>query len=209
MKILVTGGRGMLGREIISKLSPKHEMLVADLPEWDITDDEKFMARTVEFAPDVIIHTAAMTNVDGCESDKTLATKLNEDGSRNVAIAAAATGARLMAISTDYVFGAIPPSKSWAWSETDLPHPTSVYGATKLAGERMIQMILPTAVILRTAWLYGHGGPSFVHTMARLGSLDDDPVKVVNASTLGRYHKKFRLIWITRIPPAPDKPQHG
>lgn len=180
MKILVTGGCGMLGREIISRLSPKHETLAADLPEWDITDGEDFTSRCLDFAPDVIIHAAAMTNVDGCEKAALEAGRINEDGSRNVAIAAVAAGARLIAISTDYVFGACPPSKNWAWSETDLPHPTSVYGATKLAGERMISMIQPAAVILRIAWLYGHGGPSFVHTMARLGSEEGEALKVVN-----------------------------
>ena len=109
-----------------------------------------------------------------------LAFRLNEEGTRNVALACKASGARLIAISTDYVFSGEPPREPWAWSETDIPRPRTVYGASKFAGEQMIQMILPDAVILRIAWLYGAGGPSFVHTMARLGAQEGPALKVVN-----------------------------
>ena len=126
-------------------------------------------------APDVVIHCAAMTNVDACEADRDLAFKLNEEGSRNVALACSACGARLFAISTDYVFSGEPPREPWAWSETDIPRPRTVYGASKFAGEQMIQMLLPEAVIIRIAWLYGAGGSSFVHTMAKLGAVSTRP----------------------------------
>ena len=121
-----------------------------------------------------------MTAVDRCETERDLAFRLNEDGSRNVALAAKACGARLFAISTDYVFSGEPPREPWAWSETDIPRPRTVYGASKFAGEQMIQMLLPEAVIIRIAWLYGAGGPSFVHTMAKLGAQEGAPLKVVN-----------------------------
>ena len=179
MKILITGGKGMLGRTLQRELA-EHELTVADLPEWDITDDVGFSGKAVAAAPDVIIHCAAMTKVDDCEAKRELAFKLNEEGSRNVALAAKACGARLIAISTDYVFSGEPPREPWAWSETDIPRPRTVYGASKFAGEQMIQMILPEAVILRIAWLYGAGGPSFVHTMAKLGACEGAPLKVVN-----------------------------
>jgi len=179
MKILITGGKGMLGRTLQKELAA-HELVVADLPEWDITDDQDFLAKTAAEAPDVIIHCAAMTKVDDCETNRELAFKLNEMGSRNVALAAKVCGARLIAISTDYVFSGEPPREPWAWSETDIPRPRTVYGASKFAGEQMIQMILPEAVILRIAWLYGAGGPSFIHTMAKLGAQAGDPLKVVN-----------------------------
>lgn len=179
MKILITGGRGMLGRTLQNELAA-HELVVADLPEWDITKDEDFLAKASEVAPDVIIHCAAMTKVDDCEAKRDLAFLLNETGSRNVALAAKVCGARLIAISTDYVFSGEPPREPWAWSETDIPRPQTVYGASKFAGEQMIQMILPEAVILRIAWLYGEGGPSFVHTMAKLGAQEGVPLKVVN-----------------------------
>ena len=187
MKILITGGKGMLGRTLLRELGSAtegersdNEIVIADLPEWDITDDTGFVTKVGEVKPDLIVHCAAMTKVDDCEAKRDLAFKLNEEGSRNVALAAKACGARLFAISTDYVFSGEPPKEPWAWSETDIPRPRTVYGASKFAGEQMIQMILPEAVIIRIAWLYGSGGPSFVHTMAKLGAQDGAPLKVVN-----------------------------
>ena len=179
MKILITGGKGMLGRTLQKELAG-NEIVVADLPEWDITDDVGLMTKTVEAAPELVIHCAAMTKVDDCETNRDLAFKLNEIGTRNVALACKACGARLIAISTDYVFSGEPPKEPWAWGEMDIPRPRTVYGASKFAGEQMIQMILPEAVILRIAWLYGAGGPSFVHTMAKLGAQEGAPLKVVN-----------------------------
>ena len=169
----------MLGRTLQKELAD-HELTVADLPEWDITDDAGFVAHVGEVMPDLIVHCAAMTKVDDCEAKRDLAFKLNEEGSRNVALAAKVCGARLFAISTDYVFSGEPPREPWAWSETDIPRPRTVYGASKFAGEQMIQMILPEAVIIRIAWLYGAGGPSFVHTMAKLGAQEGAPLKVVD-----------------------------
>lgn len=182
MKIVVTGGDGMLGRTLRRALAG-HELISADLPGWDITDDAAFTAKLLAAAPDVVVHCAAMTNVDACETQREAAFRLNEDGSRNVALACKACGARLIAISTDYVFSGEPPREPWAWRETDIPRPRTVYGASKFAGEQMVQMILPEAVILRVAWLYGAGGPSFVHRMAKLGRQGGDPLKVVNDQT--------------------------
>ena len=179
MKIVITGGKGMLGRTLQKELA-SNEIVVADLPEWDITDADGFTAHLAAENPDVVVHCAAMTKVDDCETKRELAFKLNEEGSRNVALACKMCGARLIAISTDYVFSGEPPREPWAWSETDIPRPRTVYGASKFAGEQMIQMILPDAVILRIAWLYGAGGPSFIHTMAKLGSQEGGPLKVVD-----------------------------
>ena len=181
MKILITGGKGMLGRTLERHLEGENEILVADLPDWDITDDTRFFEQVQAAKPDLVIHCAAMTKVDDCEAKREAALRLNEEGTRNVALAAKACGARLFAISTDYVFSGEPPREPWAWSETDIPRPRTVYGASKFAGEQMIEMIYPeNAVILRIAWLYGAGGPSFVHTMAKLGVQDGAPLKVVD-----------------------------
>lgn len=181
MKILITGGRGMLGRTLCAELGGVHEVEVADLPEWDITNADAFLSKTLAAAPDVVIHCAAMTNVDACESQRDLAFRLNEEGTRNVAVATKAAGARLVAISTDYVFSGNPPREPWAWGEDDIANPRTVYGASKLGGERMVQMICPdSSVILRIAWLYGAGGPSFVHTMSALGMKEGAPLKVVD-----------------------------
>lgn len=179
MKILITGGKGMLGRTLQKELS-EHEITIADLPEWDITDDIGFSRKLAGLSPDLVVHCAAMTNVDGCESDREKAFLINEVGSRNVALACKIASSRLIAISTDYVFSGEPPQEPWAWGEGDLPRPRTVYGQSKLAGERMITMLLEDAVILRVAWLYGAGGPSFVHTMAKLGEQEGPALKVVN-----------------------------
>lgn len=179
MKIVITGGKGMLGRTLQRELAD-HELVIADLPEWDVTDDEGFCRKLMAAAPDAVIHCAAMTKVDDCEMNRELAFKLNEEGSRNVAIACQACGARLFAISTDYVFSGDPPRTPWAWSETDIPRPRTVYGLSKFSGEQMVQMLNPSATILRIAWLYGAGGPSFVHKMADLGAREGAPLRVVN-----------------------------
>jgi len=172
----------MLGRTLRRELGEKdgHETIVADLPDWDITKDDELIEAMANVAPDLVIHCAAMTKVDDCESNRELAFRLNEEGSRNVALAAKACGARLVAISTDYVFSGEPPREPWAWSETDLPRPRTVYGLSKYAGEQMVSMLYPDAAILRIAWLYGLGGPSFVHTMVNLGAENAGPLKVVD-----------------------------
>lgn len=169
----------MLGRTLQRELAG-HEVVAADLPDWDITDDAAFLEKTLDAAPDLVIHCAAMTKVDECETNREQAFKLNEDGTRNVALAAKAAGARLIAISTDYVFSGEPPREPWAWGETDMPRPRTVYGLSKFAGEQMATLLYPDSVILRIAWLYGAGGPSFVHTMAALGAQEGAPLKVVD-----------------------------
>ena len=181
MKIVITGGKGMLGRTLQKEFSTE-DVIVADLPDWDITDCDAFTSRLLAESPDLVIHAAAMTKVDDCETNSDLAYKLNEEGSRNVAMAAKACGARLVAISTDYVFSGEAPKEKWAWGEQDIPRPRTVYGASKFAGEQMVEMIYPeNSVVLRIAWLYGAGGPSFVHTMAKLGAdASGAPLKVVD-----------------------------
>ena len=169
----------MLGRTLCEAFK-SDEVFVADLPECDITDRSSIAAFFAEADPDVVIHAAAMTNVDGCETDSALAYKINEEGTRNVAIVSAAMNARLIAISTDYVFSGELDEGCDAWSEEDTPRPRTVYGASKFAGEEMIRSLYPEAVVLRIAWLYGAGGPSFVHTMVKLLSAEGEPVNVVN-----------------------------
>lgn len=187
MKILITGGKGMLGRTLQRRFAD-HELFVADLPETDITKAGPLVETFGRFSPDVVIHCAAMTRVDDCETQEELAFRLNGMASANVALAAKACGARLIAISTDYVFsgfrpGEHPPfcpSSSEGYLETDRPLPATVYGKSKLSGENCIRDILPTATIVRIAWLYGAAGPSFIHTMARLGVQEGAPLKVVD-----------------------------
>jgi len=176
MSILITGAKGMLGREIAKHLA-NEDLLLTDVEELDITNTAAVKAAVIENRPSAIIHCAAMTAVDDCESNKQQAFLINETGSANVAHAAAETGSHLIAISTDYVFDG---TLDRPYHEADETNPQSVYGASKLAGERAIQQNCPNHTILRIAWLYGPGGPSFVHTMLRLLGQEGEPLKVVN-----------------------------
>ena len=182
----------MLGRTLQRHLAG-HDLFIADLPEVDILDREGLVSCFQAFRPEVVIHCAAMTKVDACEEQSVLAFRLNGMGSANVAEACRCCGARLIAISTDYVFsgdvrewslasdgGHGRDADSEGWRETDPSFPRTVYGKSKLAGERSILDVLPSATILRIAWLYGAGGPSFIHTMVKLGKDMGDPLRVVN-----------------------------
>ena len=181
MKIIVTGCRGQLGTEILkqlregrSEIGPIPEKLLnatvlpVDLPELDISNYrmvDEFIRRN---RPDVIINCAAYTNVDGCESHTEDAFKVNALGPRNLAIAAQKVGAKLVHVSTDYVFsgkenGGVP------LDESALPAPVSAYGRTKLLGEQYVRQFCPRSFVVRTAWLYSHTGKNFVFTMVNAG----------------------------------------
>lgn len=164
MKILITACNGQLGIDITEHFSKTCTVAAYKDVDLDITDEKKVMDVVAKEKPDVIINTAAITNVDGCETNKPLAERVNRDGAGVMARAAASVGAKLVHISTDYVFdgGSKKP-----YSETDIPCPQSVYGETKLAGEREVQKY-EKSFILRTAWLYGPHGNNFVKTMLRI-----------------------------------------
>lgn len=177
MRVVLTGGKGMLGRTLCRELRD-FEMIPTDLPEADITDGAGFDAVCRKYHPDTVIHCAAMTAVDTCETATDLAWKLNAVGSANVAAACHRQGIRLIAMSTDYVFNgdaAVP------YTEFDTPNGgINVYGQSKWAGEQAIRMHCPNHVIARISWLYGPGGPSFVHTMLRLADGTRNCLKVVD-----------------------------
>jgi len=176
MKILVTGGRGMLGRTI-SGVFADCDIVVADLPECDITDAAGFDRFLAAAAPDAVIHCAAMTAVDRCESEPELAWKLNAAGSMNVAAACHRRGVRLLAISTDYVFGGELDRPYHEFDAAGGAH--TVYGQTKFAGEELIRRHCPNHLVCRISWLYGAGGPSFVHAMMKLADGSRPELKVV------------------------------
>jgi len=167
----------MLGRTLQRRLGEKHQLFIADLPEVDITRSQIIDQAVSSFRPDVVIHAAAMTQVDACETDSDKAFKINALGSANVARAAQRWGARLIALSTDYVFdGALDRP----YDEFDKPAPKTVYGASKLAGEEAVRAHCSDHTIVRIAWLYGENGPSFFHAMVKVGQQVGDPLKVVN-----------------------------
>lgn len=176
MRVVVTGGKGMLGRTLQQVLAG-HELLVADLPEWDILDAAGFDAKLAAAHADAVIHCAAMTAVDKCETETDLAYKLNAVGSMNVAAACHRNGVRLIAISTDYVFGGELDRPYHEFDVAGGAH--TVYGASKFAGEEMIRRHCPNHVICRISWLYGFGGPSFVHAMMNLADGTRPVLKVV------------------------------
>ena len=179
MKVLLTGGKGMLGRTIRRILGGRFEVIPTDLPEADITDPGVFSAVLAKHSPDAVIHCAAMTAVDKCETERELAYRLNERGSANVATACKAVGCRLLAISTDYVFDGFADH---AYTEYDTANGgATLYGKSKFAGEEAIRRIYPeNSVICRVSWLYGFGGPSFVHTMLQLADGSRPVLKVVS-----------------------------
>lgn len=175
-RILITGGTGMLGRSLVRHLGTQ----VVSAPgsrDLDVTDATAVDAAIAAWKPTTVIHCAALTAVDRCESERDLAMRVNGIGSANVAKACQRHGARLIAISTDYVF---PGDLDRPYHEQDAPGPRTVYGQSKLAGEEAVRANCPDHLIARVAWLYGAGGPSFLHTMLKLGQQDGEALKVVD-----------------------------
>lgn len=175
-KILVTGCNGQLGRAIQKEYAGTVDFILTDVVEGDnitslnIMDLDQVLSFVEARQPDVIINCAAATNVDGCEKDWDFAYKLNALGPRNLAIAAEKYGAKLVHVSTDYVF---PGNATEPITEFDTPAPISAYGKTKLAGENFVQQFCHRYFIVRTAWLYGDG-KNFVKTMLSLSETHDE-----------------------------------
>ncbi|MCD6249963.1 MAG: dTDP-4-dehydrorhamnose reductase [candidate division Zixibacteria bacterium] len=185
-KIFLTGHRGQLGSDLLTILSEKYEVAGFDLPELDICNEQAVLDAMRIVRPDVAIHTAAYTDVDGCESNRETAMTVNAVGTHNLALACAEMGTRLIYYSTDYVFDG---TKAEAYLETDQPNPKTTYGLSKLAGERAIEVLVENHLIMRIAWVYGRTGRNFVKTMIHLGRQQLDrigrgdnvtPLKVVD-----------------------------
>ena len=176
---LLTGGNGQLGTELRHLLDEKGMAYVStDAAELDITDAEKTMEYITNLKPEIIFHCAAYTAVDKAEEEgKELDEKINVDGTKNVALAAKAVNAKLVYISTDYVFDG--KKKDQEYREDDPTNPLNEYGRTKLLGEQAVQEILEDYYIIRTSWVFGKYGENFVYTMLRLAK-DHDKLTVVN-----------------------------
>ncbi len=171
MKILITGANGMLAQSVKNRLS-NHEIICTDVKELDITNENQVIQKIAEIEPQYIINCAAYTAVDKAEENYDLAYKINSIGPKNLAIASKKTGAILIHISTDYVFGG-DLGLDKAYIETDSKNPVTVYGKTKLSGETEIINNTDRYYIFRTAWLYGDGN-NFVRTMLKLGNSKDE-----------------------------------
>jgi dTDP-4-dehydrorhamnose reductase len=189
MKILITGSNGMLATQVITDLERGYtelgevpaalkgaQLLLADVDTLDITDKAAVESFMEENRPDVVINCAAYTNVDGCESNQDTAFSVNAIGSRNLAIGCENIGAKLVHVSTDYVFRGDEPTPR---REYDMPWPISAYGKTKYAGEEFVRQYCKKSFIVRTAWLYGYTGKNFVKTMVWLAK-EKGCAKVVN-----------------------------
>ena len=189
MRILITGSNGQLGNELqkivstgkaeigaVSEEIKNAEVFAMDVDILDITNLEQVKKVLNEVKPDVVINCAAATNVDGCEANQDLAFKINSLGPRNLAMVAEELGAKIVQVSTDYVFSGVGEAPL---KECDLLAPVSVYGKTKLLGEEFVRDFSTKYYIVRTAWLYGYVGHNFVYTMMKLGK-DRDTLNVVN-----------------------------
>ncbi|NLL79456.1 MAG: dTDP-4-dehydrorhamnose reductase [Clostridiales bacterium] len=170
-KIIVTGCNGQLGRALneVYAGSSEIECVNTDVAELDITDIDAVMKLAREVKPYAIVNCAAHTNVNACESQVDSAYRINAIGPRNLSIAATEMGAKLIQISTDYVF---PGDGTRPYTEFDAVGPQSVYGASKLAGENFVKDFAKDYFIIRTAWLYGDGN-NFVKTMLKLAETND------------------------------------
>jgi dTDP-4-dehydrorhamnose reductase len=176
MRLLVTGAAGMLGHEVVVAAERLgHEVAAWDLPECDLTDLDATLVAVRRLEPRAVVNCAAYTNVDAAETDEASAMRVNGDAAGNLARACAASGARLVHVSTDYVFDG---TKREPWVESDAVNPLGAYGRTKLQGEDLVQRELADRAIVRTAWLFGPHGPNFVSTMLRLAA-ERDEVSVV------------------------------
>lgn len=180
MRVLITGAAGMLGRDLEKVFSPGNELMLTDITGdasvLDITDTDQVMRAVGDFRPDVVVHGAAYTDVDGCERDPDTAFRVNGLGTWNLAAACAEFDSAIAYVSTDYVFDG---EKGSPYVEYDPVNPQGHYGASKLAGETHVKALCRKHYIVRTAWLYGVHGKSFPRTMLNAARAGKD-LKVIS-----------------------------
>jgi dTDP-4-dehydrorhamnose reductase len=163
--LLVIGAKGMLGRDLTGILNSSFsndEVIGWDIEEIDIQKEDESVTKIEKLRPEIVIHIAAYTDVDGCELDKEKAFSVNAEGTKHVALAASKCHAKMVYLSTDYVFDG---DKREPYLESDSPHPLNVYGHSKLKGEQYVQELVKDFLIIRTQWLYGKFGKNFVSSI--------------------------------------------
>ena len=168
MKVLVTGVNGQLGWEVVQLLNRRNiPCRGVDVEDFNLTDAKAVKACVQEYNPDVIVHCAAYTAVDKAESEPEVCTAVNGDGTLNIVRSALSVGAKLVFISTDYVFSG---KGETPWKEDDPYDPQNVYGLSKVQGELAVRSLMKRYFLIRTSWVYGIHGRNFVRTMLRLGA---------------------------------------
>jgi dTDP-4-dehydrorhamnose reductase len=161
-RILVIGAKGMLGRDLVEVLqsSPRNDEVIGwDFEDIDIREERRTIAKIESLSPEIVINVAAFTNVDKCESNEEKVFAINAEGMKHVALGGLRCGAKVVYLSTDYVFDG---KKKEPYLESDPPNPLSVYGRSKLKGEQYVQELVENSLIIRTQWLYGRFGNNFV-----------------------------------------------
>lgn len=175
LDIVITGANGQLGRELERRLGQFHTVVSLSKNDLDISEKEEVYKKITQIEPQIIIHAAAFTAVDQCETDCSKAFEVNSLGTGNVSIAANMVGARVFYISSDYVFDG---NKQSPYLEEDVPNPQSIYGMSKWIGEQLV-LSINNGTVIRTSWLYGHDGKNFVKTMLELAKKNKE-IRVVN-----------------------------
>ncbi len=179
MRLLVTGAGGMLGQDVVRAAREAGDEAVAlARAELDVTDADAVALALAQAAPDAVVNCAAWTDVDGAESDRPGAFRVNAVGAATLAGAAAGIGARLVHVSTDYVFDGERPADAAPYVESDATGPRSEYGRSKLEGEKLVAKSGASYAIARSSWLFGAGGRNFVATMLALAA-ERDELRVV------------------------------
>ncbi|WP_413307076.1 dTDP-4-dehydrorhamnose reductase [Bacillus sp. 1P10SD] len=177
MRVVVTGAAGQLGQDVVLELARRnHEAIGTDRQKLDITNEADVFSFISEVKPDIIIHCAAYTNVDAAEENEEIAYQINASGAAYLARASQRVGAKMLYVSTDYVFDG---TATEPYEVDEQTKPLGAYGRTKLAGEELLQKHLKEYFIVRTAWVFGAHGNNFVKTMLRLGE-ERDEVGVVH-----------------------------
>ncbi len=201
MKVLVTGGKGQLARSLLATVPAEVQLLIPEEADFDLTSPQKMQAVMRDALPDCIINTAAYTAVDQAESDRESAYTINAEGPTQLAGLCAANAVRLVQVSTDYVFDG---NGNRPWQPEDTPHPLGVYGASKARGEVGVREQLPTATIVRTAWLYSRHGSNFVTTMLGLLAERDELTVVDDQIGAPTWAVNLaRILWAFVERPAP------
>jgi len=175
MRILVTGAAGRLGGKLVEVLSPRHEVMGIDIAEVDIVDYAAIRAFVADLKPDIVLNPAAWTDVDGCAREPEKAILINGFGAQNVALAAAEVGAAVLQVSSNEVFDG---TLNRPYYEYDTTHPVNAYGYSKVVAERAVMNINPRHYIVRTAWLFAHGGKNFIQAILG-GARQGKPLRVV------------------------------